>query len=227
MTRPALGPHAYSPVELKAQIEAEREGDPFLVYRDGDGGQRIIRLGRTDVRLTVGRNSGADVALTWDDEASRLHALLERVTQDWTLVDDGLSRNGSWVNGERLSGRRRLVDGDRLRFGDTLIIYRAPGGEGADDATVSAQPFEPVRLTDTQRRVLIALCRPFKRASAFAAPPSNQQIADELVLSIDAVKTHLRTLFAKFGVEDLPQNQKRLKLIERVFDSGLISERDL
>ena len=34
-------------------------------------------------------------------------------------MDDGLSRNGTFVNGERLSGRRRLTDGDTLRFGGT------------------------------------------------------------------------------------------------------------
>ena len=34
---------------------------------------------------------------------------------DWTVVDDGLSRNGTYVNGERIHGRRRLVDGDTPR----------------------------------------------------------------------------------------------------------------
>jgi DNA-binding NarL/FixJ family response regulator len=44
---------------------------------------------------------------------------------------------------------------------------------------------------------------------------------------VDAVKTHLRTLFAKFGVQDLPQNQKRVKLVERALQSGAITPRDL
>jgi hypothetical protein len=34
-------------------------------------------------------------------------------------------------------------------------------------------------------------------------------------------------LFAKFGIEQLPQNQKRARLVERAFFSGVISERDL
>jgi hypothetical protein len=46
-------------------------------------------------------------------------------------------------------------------------------------------------------------------------------------LSVDAVKTHLRVLFAKFGVERLPQNQKRIRLVERAFYGGVVSERDL
>ena len=72
-----------------------------------------------------------------------------------------------------------------------------------------------------------ALCRPYKDGTAFASPATNQQIAEELFLSVDAVKTHLRVLFAKFGIEQLPQNQKRIRLVERAFYSGLISERDL
>jgi hypothetical protein len=62
--------------------------------------------------------------------------------------------------------------------------------------------------------VLVALCRPFKETSGYVTPATNQQIAAELFLSVDAVKTHLRALFAKFWVEQLPQNQKRVRLVE-------------
>ena len=82
-------------------------------------------------------------------------------------------------------------------------------------------------VSPAQKRVLVALCRPFKDGAAFATPSTNGDIADELHLSVDAVKTHLRALFEKFGVEDLPQNQKRVALVERALQSGLISERDL
>ena len=54
-------------------------------------------------------------------------------------------------------------------------------------------------LSEAQRRVLVALCRPFKESSGYATPATNQQIAAELFLTVDAVKTHLRALFAKFG----------------------------
>src|SRR3712207_5816904 len=82
-------------------------------------------------------------------------------------------------------------------------------------------------LTESQRAVLLALCRPFKHGSAYAVPTTNQDIAAELFLSQDAVKTHLRALFAKFGVEELPQNQKRLRLVERALQSGVVRDRDL
>jgi predicted ArsR family transcriptional regulator len=63
-------------------------------------------------------------------------------------------------------------------------------------------------ISPGQRRVLVALCRPYKDGGAFATPATNQAIAAELHLSVDAVKTHMRALFEKLGVEDLPQNKK-------------------
>ena len=72
-------------------------------------------------RVTIGRGMSADVSLSWDAAVSSLHADLQRLADDWVLVDEGLSRHGSFVNGERVEGRRKLVDGDELRFGLTTI----------------------------------------------------------------------------------------------------------
>ena len=44
-----------------------------------------------------------EVALDWDSEVSRVHAALERAGEEWTLVDDGLSHNGTYVGGERVT----------------------------------------------------------------------------------------------------------------------------
>ena len=77
-------------------------------------------------RVTIGRGTGNDVALEWDTEVSRLHAELECLGDEWTVADDGLSRNGSFLNGQRISGRQRLRDGDVLRVGRTQIAYRVP-----------------------------------------------------------------------------------------------------
>jgi hypothetical protein len=213
--------------ELKARTEAERNGVPFLLYRDGEDRQRLFSFERDVVQASVGRRETADLVLDWDEQVSRLHAQFERVEQDWTVVDDGLSRNGTFVNGERLSGRRRLSDGDNLRFGGTTMIFRSPQVDEQAGTAVASQIPTAVDLSTTQRRVLVALCRPYKDGTAFASPATNQQVADELFLSVDAVKTHLRVLFAKFGIEQLPQNQKRIRLVERAFYAGLITERDL
>jgi predicted ArsR family transcriptional regulator len=81
-------------------------------------------------------------------------------------------------------------------------------------------------LSRAQRRVLIALCRPFRGDPPYAVPATNQAIAEELFLSVHSVKSHLRTLFHKFGIEGLPQNQKRARLVALALHSGLVSERD-
>src|SRR4051794_27649698 len=97
---------------------------PFVVLRDGDDRQLIVTL--EGERLTVGRAENAQVGLAWDPEVSWVHAELEDVGGAWTLSDDGLSRNGSFVNGERVTGRRRLRDGDVLRFGGVSAVYHEP-----------------------------------------------------------------------------------------------------
>ena len=109
-------------------------GAAFLVYRDGGGMQQLFPLEESAVRLTIGRGSATDLWLAWDEEVSRVHAELERVGDDWCVVDDGLSANGTFCNGERVERRRRLRDGDVLRLGSTELTYRA-APEGDAQAT--------------------------------------------------------------------------------------------
>lgn len=217
---------AVSAPELKAQIEAEREGRPFLVFRDGEGEQAIVPLA-AEAELWVGRGPSADVRLGWDEEVSALHAQVEVVRDECTLVDDGLSRNGSFVNEERVHGRRHLRDGDALRFGRTVLTYRRPGDEAPEATVVASELPAAATISPAQRKVLLALCRPYKEGEAFATPATNQQIGEELHLSVDAVKTHMRALFEKLEVGDLPQNQKRAALVERALQSGIVNRREL
>jgi hypothetical protein len=84
------------------------------------------------------------------------------------------------------------------------------------------EPPNDVRLTDTQLGILAALCRPIAAGNSYATPATNQEIADEVFLSVDAVKGHLRTLYRKFGIEDLPHNQKRARLVELAIEGGYV-----
>ena len=209
-----------SPADLKAQIEAERAGAPFLVWRDD--AQRLLTLG--DGRLTIGRDADCDVALA-DDEVSRLHAELERVGAHWVLADHGLSTNGTFLNGERVHGEKALHDGDTIRVGSTQLLYRAPAELPVPRTRQAADA--PPPLTPTQRAVLVALCRPYKDGSPYATPASNQAIADAVMLSVPRVKAHLRDLFERLGVEDLPHNAKRAKLVEVALQTGAVNAREL
>jgi pSer/pThr/pTyr-binding forkhead associated (FHA) protein len=218
-----LDRHASTAAELKERIEAERRGMPFVVYRDGDGTQTLVEL--TGTELTVGRREDNDLALDWDQQVSRLHAELQRIKGNWTVVDEGLSRNGTFLNGDRIRGRHRLRDNDRLCFGETVVVYRAPA-ESESQSTLVVSGAATVDVSEAQRKVLVALCRPLAE-SAFATPPTNREIADQLFLSVDAVKGQLRVLFERFGLEELPQNQKRASLAATVLLNGVVRAQDL
>jgi pSer/pThr/pTyr-binding forkhead associated (FHA) protein len=209
-----------TPAQLSERLQAERRGTPFLLYLDDEHGQHIVDLAaRTDV-VSLGRQPESDVTLEWDTEVSRTHALLERVGGAWTLVDDGLSRNGSFVNGQRVRGRRRLDDGDTIKIGNTLLAFVATGGNVR--TTVTTTSGAPPDLSPAQQRVLDALCRP-AIDSPLGMPASNREVAEALFIGVETVKTHMHALFELFEVPDMPQNRKRAELVRRAFERGAIS----
>lgn len=77
--------------------------------------------------LDVGRLS--DCWLTLDDDLiSRYHARFH-VTEEQLELEDLGSRNGTYVNGRRLSGRIVLNDADQVRIGREVIAVLGPGRE--------------------------------------------------------------------------------------------------
>ena len=113
---------------------------PFLVYRDARRRQRILAIAAGATELWVGRRGSADIRLDWDEEVSGLHAQIELVRDECTLVDDGLSRNGSFVNGERVRGRRHLRDQDMIRFGQRSFSTASGRGELASTVIAGESP---------------------------------------------------------------------------------------
>lgn len=81
------------------------------------------RRGRTfelDREVTLGRAPGCAVSLRDDTYASSVHArVFEADGELW--VEDLGSRNGTFVNDERLVTPQRLRRGDRVKVGSTLL----------------------------------------------------------------------------------------------------------
>ena len=102
-----------------------------LVFRDGAGRLHVYPLDVTDRPITVGRDSTADIPLTLDGRVSRWHAELSCRGEHWSVADEGVSSNGSFVNGDQVTGPHPLADGDELRFGETVMTFRAPHQSGA------------------------------------------------------------------------------------------------
>src|SRR5918995_49560 len=112
----------------------------FIEKKPMDG--RELQL---DADATIGRE-GCDVVLP-DPEVSRRHAAI-RSTGTGVAVEDLGSSNGTFVNGERVSGTRPLSHGDVVRFGNTEWELRgtANGGAGVGSPQVTAAravPAEP------------------------------------------------------------------------------------
>ena len=206
------------------RIGAEATLVPYLSHWSASADQRRWLLDRPV--MTIGRSPVADLVVD-DPLVSRVHTTLELVAGTWTVVDDGLSRNGTYVNGRRLAGRAVLHDRDVIRVGGSLLTFCAPAEEAGPRTVIAEVVVDPGALTPAQRAVLVALCRPLKQGQHYATPATNLEIAGELFLSVDGVKAHLRALYHRLGIDDLAQNQKRLRLAEMSLRHGLVSMHEL
>jgi hypothetical protein len=185
---------------------------PFL--RIEDSGEVISLRGEV---TTVGRGRGADIRLD-DPSVSRLHAELVRRGPYVYVVDLGLSRNGTRVNGRPVA-RRVLDEGDVLSFGAARCRI---GGLPQEDLTEEAELRRSAapELTRRELDVLTSLCRPALSDEAFALPATAHEIAADLVVTEAAVKQHLLRLYQKFRIPEGPN--RRTRLANEVVALGLV-----
>jgi FHA domain len=225
MESPLTLDHATSE-ELEARVAAEQVGDPFLIFRDGEGGQRIHPLPNGIRSVTLGRRHEADLSFPWDPEMSRLHAELQLRAGEWTICDDGFSQNGTWVNGLRLAGRRRLADGDLVRLGRTMIAFRDPGPVVIGPTMVPGELSATPRFSEQQQRILRALCRPLFRDGEGINPATDEQVAEATGIPVEAVGVELDHLGRALGLDDMPQEDQRAEIALLAMRSGLVSADD-
>jgi hypothetical protein len=211
-----------TPEDLDARREAEKRGEPFLLMRDDSGVQRIIELDERAGSVTVGRRLEADVALAWDPEVSRLHAELEFKAGEWTLCDDGFSQNGTYVNGLRIHGRRRLTDGDLVRIGQTTIAFCDPGMSGLGVTLAPGELGIAPKFSEQQQRILHALCRPLMGDGEGIAPASDADVAAATGIPESVVTTELDHLGRAFGLQDMPPADRRAEIALLALRSGLV-----
>jgi FHA domain len=212
--------------ELEARRAAEQLGEPFLVYRDEEGAQRIFSFGEGVRSVTIGRRREADLAIPWDPEMSRLHAELELRAGEWTICDDGFSQNGTWVNGLRLAGRRRLGDGDMLRLGRTTLAFRDPAPLGYGPTMVPGELSATPRFSEQQQRVLRALCRPLFADGEGINPATDDEIAAATAIPLETVAAELDHLGRALGLEHMPHDDQRAEIALLAMRSGLVSADD-
>lgn len=160
---------------LQQVLPAEQSGMHFVLYRD-DTGQQALQPFEAGGRATIGGHSASDVALRWDSEVSRAHAILEQFGCERTVIDDELSRSGTYVNGVRLGGRQRLHDRDVIRVGSVRLTFFAPDVSDVSGTATALRALDADAVTPAQRRVLVTMCRPYKTGIAHAGPATKPQI---------------------------------------------------
>jgi DNA-binding CsgD family transcriptional regulator len=169
-------------------------------------------------RLTLGADPANDLPLPADPTLSRLHAALERYGAGW-CVRDLDSRNGTFVNGQRVWRERPLRPGDELRVGATRLVYRSDQPTGGNRTQASEPPPE---LTRREHEVLLVLCRTVLGGEAFTEPASIREIADALVVSEAAVKQHLAHLYDKFAIHGGGE-RRRVRLANEALRRGAVT----
>lgn len=182
------------------------------------GGPELVPL--VSARVVVGRAVENDVVLG-DPRVSAAHAVLDRVGAHWCVRDLG-SRNGTFLNGERLLTERVLEPGDEMRLGDTRLVFRTQ--TVTVHATTEGAVAAP-HLTGRERDVLLALCGPLGEGSLLTEPASVAAIAAELYLTESAVKKHLANLYDKFGLYD--DERRRGRLANEAVTRGAVNVAEL
>ena len=215
-----------TPEDLEARRHAEEDGRPFLVMRDDGNAQRIVALDDAAGSLTVGRRTEADVPLAWDPEVSRLHAELEFKAGEWTLCDDGFSQNGTYVNGLRIHGRRRLMDGDLIRVGQTTLAYCDPGLSGLGVTLAPGELGTAPKFSEQQQRILRGLCKPLMGDGEGVTPSSDADVAAQTGIAEEVVTTELDHLGRAFGLQDMPPADQRAEIALLALRSGLVKADD-
>jgi len=185
-------------------------------------GRELITL--SGQRVTVGKASTNIVSLKDDSTVSRLHAVLENLGFAWSVRDVG-SRNGTYLNGEKISAERVLRSGDELRVGKSRLIFwevqegdETTGGE----ETISAAPAQlPPPLTRRELEVLVVLCRPLVSDDPFPAAASVRRMAQELFVTEAAIKQHLQNLYDKFAIPT--EGERRVRLANEALRRGAVT----
>jgi phosphoserine phosphatase RsbU/P len=106
-------------------------------------------------RIAMGRSTAAELSFPDDAGLSRQHLCFEREGDVWWLRDLG-SKNGTLINGSRLTTPHRLQPGDRIAAGRILIEFSRSRSSATEVVRFveSAQPSVPAAVTTTLDKAL-------------------------------------------------------------------------
>ena len=115
--------------------------------KSADGRSRFFEIPENAV-LTIGRSDAADIVLD-DMTVSRRHAVVG-AAENGCFIEDNSSTSGTWINGERISGRRTVSPSDNIKIGGFELSVSA-GAQAA--ARRRLRRGEECRFTTPRRKL--------------------------------------------------------------------------
>ena len=214
-------------------MEAQRTGRPnharqaeatvemaYLKVIGGPNEGQIQELNKP--KSVMGRHSDCDVCISSPD-ASRHHAHVLLIRDD-CFLEDLRSRNGTFLDGERIRGKQKIGDGGRIRIGDSVFEFRRGhpshllDGQAADETLMSTTPKGPQGEPST---LLIVS----KREASPNQDTSRSH--DSLLTELKALLEITRNLRRNLALHDvLPQILDTLFRVFPVADRGFIALRN-
>ncbi len=166
-------------------------------------GAEVVRSFDTD-EVVLGRGSDCDLAVP-DRAISRRHARLFKVSGCWWVEDLG-SRNGTVVDGVRVTGEAPLEEGSTIRAGGTVIAVEAGSGRGGKEDPASGKHSRYVPATRLLEGIRVEGEPPAAGAGHLARVAQRLQLLNEvhqalarpwslrelLSMILDGVFEHLR-----------------------------------
>jgi hypothetical protein len=191
-------PIARTPHELHLEDEVRAGGRPYVRYRDGVL-FRALSLSPSASPVDIGRVDVCPVRIESDPLVSRRHARLI-FAAGWWSIEDAASHNGTFIGDRRIPGETILKDGACFRVGDTVLSVHLP--RSGPDQTTLEEHAELRRLDPNpiQRKILVALARPWLAGHELPIAPSDADIAHALGCDAKAVADAVADLYEQAGL---------------------------
>ena len=101
------------------KIVLSNEREPTLTMLFGEGQELIFSIKRN--RTTIGRDIENDIVLR-DSKISKVHAIIVKENGEiW--IEDLDSKNGVYVNGRKIEGKKKLMNGNLIKLGFTILRF--------------------------------------------------------------------------------------------------------
>jgi hypothetical protein len=225
MSNPAADisrPHATH--EFRLEAAAQARGHAYLRYRDGDS-FRVVSLVPGPSALYIGRDEGCAVAICNDERVSRRHARVIFGAGQWS-IEDGPSRNGTYVDGKPTVGERLLTDGSKISVGRTVLSFHAAQAATVIPTLADEPAQRRLHPNSTQRKVLVELARPFMVGSAqIPVTPTNAAVAEALGYQPATIRDAISDLYRQAKLER-GSSEQRSELVRLAIAEGTVGPED-